>query len=58
LNGNIGISVDKAMSEINACENLEGLKHVYSKYPSLQKQIHNAIMNRKNQIKHYYCLGR
>jgi lantibiotic modifying enzyme len=35
------------MSEINACENLEGLKHVYSKYPSLQKQIHNAIMNRK-----------
>jgi hypothetical protein len=47
---NLGISVDKAMSEINACENLEGLKHVYSKYPSLQKQIHNAIMNRKNQI--------
>jgi lantibiotic modifying enzyme len=38
------------MSEINACENIEGLKHVYSKYPSLQKQIHNAIINRKNQI--------
>lgn len=47
---NLGISVEIAMSEINACENLEGLKHVYSKYPSLQKQIHNAIMNRKNQI--------
>jgi hypothetical protein len=47
---NLGISIEIAMSEINACENLEGLKHVYSKYPSLQKQIHNAIMNRKNQI--------
>lgn len=47
---NLGISVEIAMSEINSCENLEGLKHVYSKYPSLQKQIHNAIMNRKNQI--------
>ena len=47
---NLGISVEIAMSEINACENLEGLKHVYSKYPSLQKQIHNAIVNRKNQI--------
>lgn len=47
---NLGISVEIAMSEINACENLEGLKHVYSKYPSLQKQIHNAIMSRKNQI--------
>lgn len=47
---NLGISVEIAMSEINTCENLEGLKHVYSKYPSLQKQIHNAIMNRKNQI--------
>lgn len=47
---NIGVSIEKAMSEINACENIEGLKHVYSKYPSLQKQIHNAIMNRKNQI--------
>ena len=47
---NLGISVEIAMSEINACENLEGLKHVYSKYPSLQKQIHNAIMHRKNQI--------
>lgn len=47
---NLGISVEIAMSEINACENLEGLKHVYSKYPSLQKQIHNAIMNRKKQI--------
>ena len=47
---NLGISIEIAMSEINACENIEGLKHVYSKYPSLQKQIHNAIINRKNQI--------
>ncbi|MFH6965852.1 AAA family ATPase [Flavobacterium sp. FlaQc-28] len=51
---NLGISVEKAMSEINACENLEGLKHVYSKYPSLQKQIHNAILNRKNQIENIF----
>jgi hypothetical protein len=47
---NLGVSIETAMSEINACENIEGLKHVYSKYPSLQKQIHNAIINRKNQI--------
>jgi hypothetical protein len=47
---NLGVSIEIAMSEINACENIEGLKHVYSKYPSLQKQIHNAIINRKNQI--------
>lgn len=53
---NLGISVEIAMSEINACENLEGLKHVYSKYPSLQKQIHNAIMNRKNQIENIASL--
>ena len=47
---NLGVSIEIAMTEINACENIEGLKHVYSKYPSLQKQIHNAIINRKNQI--------
>lgn len=47
---NLGISVEIAMSEINDCESLEGLKHIYSKYPSLQKQIHGAIMNRKRQI--------
>lgn len=47
---NLGISMDTALLEINACENLEGLKHVYSKYPSLQKQIHGAIITKKNQI--------
>ncbi|MFT7250487.1 MAG: hypothetical protein ACI9FW_000198 [Flavobacterium sp.] len=47
---NLGISLETALSEINACENIEGLKHVYSKYPSLQKQIHNAIIVKKNQI--------
>jgi hypothetical protein len=47
---NLGISLETALSEINACENIEGLKHVYSKYPSLQKQIHNAIIIKKNQI--------
>lgn len=47
---NMGISLDKAMEEIKICENIEGLKHVYSKYPSLQKQIHDAIIGRKNQI--------
>lgn len=47
---NLGISLETALSEINACENIEGLKHVYSKYPSLQKQIHGAIITKKNQI--------
>jgi hypothetical protein len=46
----LGISLETALSEINSCENIEGLKHVYSKYPSLQKQIHNAIIVKKNQI--------
>lgn len=47
---NEGISLDKVTEEINRCETLEGLKHIYKKYPSLQTSILNEVMQRKADI--------
>lgn len=47
---NEGISIDDVKSEINSCETLEGLKHVYSKYPSIQEKIKPFILKRKQEI--------
>ena len=45
-----GVSLDKAKKEIEDCHNLDGLKHIYGKYPALQKDLYPLIMERKELI--------
>jgi len=47
---NEGVSIAQAKTEILKCETIEGLKHLYQKYPSLQKQIHPLILDRKQEL--------
>jgi len=47
---NVGVSLDKVKQEINICNNIEGLKHLYNKYNSLQKEIHPLILKRKTEL--------
>ncbi|MBP0905594.1 AAA family ATPase [Mariniflexile gromovii] len=47
---NVGVSIDEAKKEISVCETLEGLKHLYNKYSSLQQQIHPLILERKTVL--------
>lgn len=42
--------LDKVKQEILSCETLEGLRHVYGKYPNLKKDIYDDIMDRKAEI--------
>jgi len=37
-------------TEINQCETLEGLRHIYGKYPNYQIQIKDAVIKRKAEI--------
>jgi hypothetical protein len=39
-----------AREEISRCETIEGLKHIYSKYPNYQINIKEDIMDRKALI--------
>ena len=36
--------------EIDLCENLEGLRHIYTKYPNRQIQIKDSVIKRKAEI--------
>lgn len=47
---NVGVSIDEAKKEISVCETIEGLKHLYNKYSSLQQQIHPLILERKAEL--------
>jgi AAA domain len=47
---NEGISIDMARKEITDCTTVEGLKHLYDKYSSLQKHIYPLIIKRKEEI--------
>lgn len=47
---NNGKALEQARIEINKCETVEGLKHIYSKYPNYQKDIKEAIIERKASI--------
>lgn len=47
---NEGVSFEKATKEIEACTTVDGLKHLFNKYQSLQKQIHPRILNKKEEI--------
>jgi len=45
-----GTSIDEIKAEINSCDTIEGLKHLYNKYSSLQQQIHPLILERKTVL--------
>ncbi|WP_405330773.1 AAA family ATPase [Leeuwenhoekiella sp. LLG6367-2.1] len=45
-----GINVEEIRKEIQQCETLEGLRHVYSKYPNLQSAILEEVLKRKVQL--------
>jgi hypothetical protein len=47
---NNGKDIEKAKQEIGECKTLEGLRHIYAKYPHYQSQIKDDIMNRKALI--------
>ncbi len=47
---NEGVSTKIAFKEIEKCTTIEGLREIYKKYPSLQKQIHPVILKRKEEI--------
>ena len=47
---NEGVSLEDAQQEIETCTTVEGLKHLYSKYNSLQNKLHPLIMKRKAEI--------
>lgn len=38
------------LSEVETCTTLEGLRHIYSKYPQHQIQIKDAVLKRKAEI--------
>ena len=45
-----GISLEKIKKEISNCDHLDGLRHIYQKYPDYQKQLYPLIMDRKGLI--------
>ncbi|NHM06549.1 AAA family ATPase [Flavobacterium sp. CYK-4] len=47
---NQGISIESIKQEIVACETIEGLRHLYKKYPSMQDQIHPLLLTRKGEL--------
>lgn len=47
---NQGISIDTVLKEIESTTTIEGLRHLYSKYDFMQKEIHDVIIARKSEI--------
>ena len=47
---NNGNTIEDIKVEINSCTTLEGLRHIYSKYPNLQSSIKEIILSRKRDI--------
>src|SRR5690606_16769468 len=47
---NSGLSIEQARIEINECTTIEGLKHVYTKYAILKKDVHPLILKRKSEL--------
>ncbi|WBX72009.1 AAA family ATPase [Tenacibaculum retecalamus] len=47
---NVNINVEEIHDEINQCLTIEGLRHVYAKYPNLQETIKEKILERKQEI--------
>ena len=47
---NQGLSLEQAEKEIKECTTVEGLRHLYQKYSSLQKELNPIILERKKEI--------
>jgi uncharacterized damage-inducible protein DinB len=47
---NNGKDIEQAREEISQCKTIEGLRHIYAKYPNYQSAIKNDIMERKALI--------
>jgi hypothetical protein len=47
---NNGKDVEQARNEISQCKTIEGLRHIYAKYPNYQSAIKAEIMERKALI--------
>lgn len=43
-------NLDEVRKQIDCCTTVDGLRHVYDKYPTLQKSIYNDIVERKQQL--------
>ena len=48
---NNGRTLEDIKVEIKSCTTLEGLRHIYSKYPNLQSNIKEIILSRKEKLK-------
>jgi hypothetical protein len=47
---NEGVSIIDVKIEIRNCTTVEGLKHIFAKYPSIQSMIKPIILSRKQEI--------
>lgn len=47
---NEGIDLKDVVDQIEACTILEGLRHIYQKYPNLQSSILEKILKRKEEL--------
>lgn len=47
---NSGISLQDVQNEISNCDSIEGLKELYEKYPTLKKNTHSMILQRKSEL--------
>jgi hypothetical protein len=45
-----GFKVSDIEEEINQCTTIDGLRHIFQKYPEYRKRIEPAIYRRKSQI--------
>lgn len=45
-----GTQLNVAKEEINQCKTTEGLKHIFTKYPQLQRQLKSLILKKKKEI--------
>jgi hypothetical protein len=46
----VGTGKEKVLKEIGVCETIEGLRHIYSKYPEIQDTIKPLILQRKQEL--------
>nr|BFF36948.1 AAA family ATPase [Tenacibaculum mesophilum] len=43
-------TIENVFNEINQCLTVEGLRHIYTKYPNLQEAIKEKVLERKQEI--------
>lgn len=43
-------TIENIFNEINQCLTVEGLRHIYTKYPNLQETIKEKVLERKQEI--------